>query len=80
MATKVSDTDSNRPSRDNHGRNGVPNIPLPVNRPELEHIQHLTLSPTTTSHKAARPPVEFQGMEVSELLETCIFFPLCHIV
>lgn len=46
-----------------HGRNGVPSIPISMNTSDLDPVHHHTLSPTTTSLKAARPPVS----EVNEV-------------
>ena len=42
------------------GKNGVPHIPLgPLASLKLDPTDHHTITPTTTSHKAARPlPVE----------------------
>lgn len=48
------------PERRN-GKNGVPSIPISDDTGSLDPNHH-TLSPTTTtSHKAARPPVEEIG-------------------
>lgn len=46
-----------------HGRNGVPSIPISMTTSDLDPVHHHTLSPTTTSFKAARPPV----IEVNEV-------------
>ena len=45
----------NAPLRSNSGGGRIPSIPVSVNRPEIELMS--PLSPTSTSLKAARPPV-----------------------
>lgn len=50
------------------GKNGVPHIPLGhASSGRLDPTDHHTISPTTTSHKAARPlPIEETSKQVRE--------------
>jgi adenosylhomocysteinase len=55
-------------SGDRSGRNGVPNIPISANTASVDpEAHHITFSPTTTSHKASKPPAEDLGMSPSRV-------------